>query len=207
MQFAAAAEEREPGGNVEQSVAQSFWFGCGELDIELKPVEEPPEGWVAALVGEYDGLTATLTFRRHGEGGQLGLGLHHSQGPAPVREQLAALDFTRVTTAVGTVTISDIGGTGRPDRQMETQVAPLPEDLLELLTFLENVRCVEEWGGVECELPCTASSSRPATLTSTARCTPVPGCGYAARSGVAAVLTLPPSSAPACSAATGRPNR
>jgi hypothetical protein len=127
--------------------------GEAALDVELKPIAAPPDGWDAALRGESAGLTVTLMFRAKGEGGQLGLQINYRLGDAPVREQLAALTFACVTTATGTVTITDIGDTGRPDVQMPTAAAPLRDDLRELLVFFENVRRVEEWAGIEYDVP------------------------------------------------------
>lgn len=127
--------------------------GDAELDIELKPMYQPPEGWDAGLQGEYGGVTATIFVRRRGEGGQLSLNLRYSRNRAPAREQQAALNFARVTTAAGTLIVTDIGGTGRPELQMQTAIVPMSEDLRELLAFFENVRVVEEWAGIEYELP------------------------------------------------------
>jgi hypothetical protein len=106
--------------------------GQAELDIELKPVATPPAGWDASLRGEYGGLSATLTLRRQGEGGQLGFGLHYSRNRQPVRDQLSALNFVLVTSAGGTLTITDIGDTGRPDFTLHPAVTPVPEDLRQL---------------------------------------------------------------------------
>ncbi len=131
--------------------------GEAELTVPLTPTRDSPEGWDGALSGEYGGLTVTAMFRQRGDGGELRWNFRYARSQAPVRQQVQALRFMRTISAAGDLVVTDRGGTGRPELRMPTPVEPLDPGLRALLAFLEDVRVIEEWAGVEYDLPAEVS--------------------------------------------------
>ena len=127
--------------------------GEASVDVRLTEMTPPPKGWDLALSGSAGGLTATMLFRRHGEGGQMTLSFRYARSAALVGEQLAALLFLRALTTASEVVVSDEGKTGRPELHFPPPVGSLPPEFELLIGFLENVRTIEEWAEVEYTLP------------------------------------------------------
>lgn len=127
--------------------------GEESVDIRLTEMAQPPEGWDLGLSGSAAGLVATMLFRRRGEGGQMTLNFRYSRADAPVREQLVALRFLRALATASEVLVTDQGGSGRPELRLPPSVDSLPPELDLVITFLENVRTIEEWAEVEYTMP------------------------------------------------------
>ncbi len=127
------------------------------LDVALQPQEPVPAEWEHILTGTHGGLNVTVLFRWRAEGGEIRWTFRHARDASPVREQLKALSFLHAMSDAAEVVISDRGPSGRGEMRVPIADAPLSGDSLALLAFLEDVRAIEKWAGVEYTLPDTVS--------------------------------------------------
>jgi hypothetical protein len=133
--------------------------GTASLDVYLQQADVVPAGWDDEFAGRYGGLDVTGRFRRRGTGGELRWTLRYSRDDSPIREQVAALQFVKATCGTGELVLSDVGNTGRPELRLPTEPGDFLAESLALLTFLEDVRAIEEWADVEYVLPPKVSAS------------------------------------------------
>jgi hypothetical protein len=127
-------------------------LGRASLDVAVQQAEDVPDGWDDALVGHSGGMTVTMLTRRIDGGGEIRWNFQHRRNASPARSQLAALRFLRVLSGGGHFVFarSDVGGEGL---RTETTAVPLDQQAGALIAFLEKIRTIEEWAGVEYELP------------------------------------------------------
>lgn len=127
--------------------------GKAMLDVSLKETADVPEDWDGALVGTRGGLTVTALFRQRANRGEINWNFKHARDDSPVREQLDALRFLSALSGQGELLIRDRGASARPDMRVPTPRSPVSSESRALLTFLEDVRVIEEWAGMEFTLP------------------------------------------------------
>lgn len=127
--------------------------GVASLDVDLEPMATPPDGWDAALTGQVAGLTVTAMLRQRDERGELSWNFLYERASLSVAEQVEALRFMHVVSAAGEIVVTDSGGSGRPELRMPTPEEPLAAPLRLLLTFLEDVRVIEQWADVLYDIP------------------------------------------------------
>lgn len=128
--------------------------GTAELDVRLEQTDDVPEGWDDMLVGEYGGLTLTVIMRwREGKGGEIRWNFRYTRNDTPVREQLDSLRLLAALGGTGEVIVTDNGPAKRPEARTPTPGGGVADATRALLAFLEDVRAIEEWSGVEYQLP------------------------------------------------------
>lgn len=127
--------------------------GVASLDVDLEPVATPPDGWDAALTGQVAGLTVTAMLRQRAGRGELSWNFNYQRASLTVAEQVEALRFMHVVSAAGEIVVTDSGGSGRPELRMPTPEEPLAAPLGLMLTFLEDVRVIEQWADVQYDIP------------------------------------------------------
>jgi hypothetical protein len=127
--------------------------GEASVDVQLRQVAAVPDGWDDAFSGDYGGMMATVHFRQVGTGGELRWNFRHRRNASPVREQLAALSFLKAASGTGELLISNAAQPGLPEMRTPATGEPISDDARTLLTFLEDVRAIEEWAEVEYVLP------------------------------------------------------
>lgn len=121
------------------------------ISVRLAQTKEVPAGWDDSFVGDFGGMSVQLLLREFDSGGgEVRFNFRHRRDSSPVRQQLRALNFMRVLGLGGEIAVE---GEGRPMSTTPVAANPLPADSAALITFLEDVRTIEEWTGIEFRLP------------------------------------------------------
>lgn len=149
------------------------------IDVVLRPTDIVPDEWDGALVGHRGALTVTALFRKRGELGALRWNFRYARDSSPVRETLTTLNFFKILSEAGELTISDRGPSGRPDVRIPTPAGNLPAATQALLALLEDVRVIEDWADVEYTLPETITGHDASVVATIANL--IRNCGRSVR--------------------------
>lgn len=166
--------------------------GTASIDVVLRPTDAVPDEWDGALVGHHGAFTVTALFRKRGERGDIRWNFSYARDSSPVRELLATLNFFKILSGTGELTISDRGQSGRPELRISTPAGNLPAGPQALLALLEDVRVIEDWADVEYTLPETITGHDAYVVATIANL--VRNCGRSVK-WTSMEMTVPESSA------------
>jgi hypothetical protein len=168
--------------------------GAGSVRLMLRPTDSAPEGWDGALQGRRGGLTATASFRRVGEGGQINWNFNFARDASPVAEQLRTVRFLHALSGKGDVTITDRGPSRRPQESIPTRGVEPSHQLRALTALLEDLDSIERRADVKFSLPETITEHELRAIAAVAAMVRNEGADITWRD---AELTMPGSSAEA----------
>jgi hypothetical protein len=127
-------------------------LGQAQVEIPLRRMRPAPDGSDGGLQAERGGLTFTLLHRRHGESGEVTMNWNYHFGAHPVRDQLEALTLLKALHGRGEFHLQAVGQEGL-DATKPLDGSEWDEEIESVLQILTNMRTIEEWSGVELEVP------------------------------------------------------
>lgn len=149
-----AAPGRRPIPDLVALLRAETNLGAKSLPMRLRQADTPPEGFQDALVGQFGGLTVTAAMRwRDDRGGQIRWNFTHRRDDSSVADQLRALEFLAALSDGGEFVVTDRGATNRPEQRVAVSPGDFRTTGGALLAFLGDLRVLEEWAGVEFQLP------------------------------------------------------
>lgn len=120
--------------------------------MEMAALEDPPEDWDVVYEGRFGGIHATVSLREREDGAALAVKWSHSLDGSPARDQLQAVRLLMALVGEGIFTLRDRRSRARLIHEPTQPEAP-DERLPQLIKVLGDLVEIEEWTGVELEVP------------------------------------------------------
>jgi hypothetical protein len=156
-----------PPWDAEMTVKTSV--GSATVNVLLELMDDPPDDWDIGLEGFFGGLTMRVLLAKRGEGGEMAINWNYRFDSLPARDQLAALSFVVALHGEGILDIRDRQG-GRPPLRHATTVQEVDDQTLGLLGLLEDIVAIEDWSGVQLEIPDEIDARSSQKIATTATC-------------------------------------
>lgn len=126
--------------------------GEASIDVDLRPVDPPPEGWDSALSATSDGLTTTFLLRWLDDRGQAATEWTYKPSRGSLSGQANALALLDAAYGSGTITIEE--RTGGERRFAHTLDPREPNEMIGIARqLLDDLHTIENWTGEPIELP------------------------------------------------------
>jgi len=133
--------------------------GSDEVNVDLVPAADPPEGWEGMIEGGFGGMRVEMLFRRTQRGGEMTLNYVHKLDQSPIHDQLRALRFLNALIGDGELVVQDRKG-GRDDLVLKTQPQAESDQARAIFALLENLAAIENWTGEQFTIPSEVSAEK-----------------------------------------------
>lgn len=132
--------------------------GRAAVEVDLRVSDHPLPGWDIQMTGRYGGMAVTASVRRRVDHAEVLLGFEFARDHSPLGAQVAALRFLYAVSGAGRLVITDRDGSAHPQLEFSTESSEVGDDERNTLAFLEDVLVLQEWTGIEFEIPEEVSS-------------------------------------------------